>query len=190
MEADVSKVNPLVIQNGHLAQACSNPATRWVRDRRNEKGIARWLEREISGPQRSGGFALQPGLCGGEKSRHMAGSSQRRGAAARGIAVPKKSEPATCSSELIVPSQGNDHDVSPQLLRVRDHEHPLCTMMSCVWMYLRAAISFRACPAVLGVLKQSLSGLNRIPAASTVQSSVLRIGVHELIRTRQQSEKG
>jgi hypothetical protein len=61
-------------------------------------------------------------------------------------------------------------------------------MMSCVRMYLRAAISFRACPAVLGVLKQSLSGVNRIPAASTVQSWVLRIGVHELIRTRQQSD--
>jgi len=39
-------------------------------------------------------------------------------------------------------------------------------------MYLRAAISFRACPAVLTVLQPNLIGFDRIPAANTVQSWV------------------
>jgi len=55
-------------------------------------------------------------------------------------------------------------------------------------MYLRAAISFRACPVVLTVLQPNLIGFDRIPAANTVQSWVLRIGVHELSRPKQKAD--
>lgn len=80
--------------------------------------------------------------------------------------------------------QENGTVVSGQLVRVRDHEHSLTTMMSCVRMYLTAAISFRAGPAVLTVLQPNLIGFDRIPAAYTVPSWVLQIGIHELSRPK------
>ena len=100
----------------------------------------------------------------------------------------KKSEPEPTCAELIVHPQENSTGVNGELMRVRDHEHSLTTMISCVRMYLRAAISFRACPAVLTVLQPNLIGFDRIPAANTVQSWVLRIGVHELSRPKQKAD--
>ncbi len=55
-------------------------------------------------------------------------------------------------------------------------------------MCLQAATSFRACSGVLGLLKNRLAEFDSRPAANTVQSWLLRIGLYELQRPRQQAD--
>ena len=55
-------------------------------------------------------------------------------------------------------------------------------------MYLLGAISFRGCAVVVEVLQQDLPQFVRIPAPNTVQSWVLRIGLHELTRPKEHAD--
>ena len=52
-------------------------------------------------------------------------------------------------------------------------------------MFLRAAVSLRGCRAVVEVFQKYLPVFRGAPAASTVQSWLLRIGLHELSRPKE-----
>ena len=51
-------------------------------------------------------------------------------------------------------------------------------------MFLQAAVSLRGCRAVVEVFQKSLPPFRSAPAARTVQSWLLRIGLHELSRPK------
>lgn len=51
-----------------------------------------------------------------------------------------------------------------------------------------AAVSLRGCKAVVGVLQEYLPAFRDAPAASTVQSWLLRVGLHELSRPKQHAD--
>ena len=55
-------------------------------------------------------------------------------------------------------------------------------------MCISPATSFRACSSVLELLKDSLTVFDSRPAANTVQSWLLRIGLHELQRPREKAD--
>ena len=51
-------------------------------------------------------------------------------------------------------------------------------------MFLQGAVSLRGCRAIVRVLQKYLPPFRGAPAASTVQSWLLRIGLHELLRAK------
>lgn len=51
-------------------------------------------------------------------------------------------------------------------------------------MFLQAAVSLRGCRAIVRLLQKYLPSFRGAPAASTVQSWLLRIGLHELSRSK------
>lgn len=55
-------------------------------------------------------------------------------------------------------------------------------------IFREAAVSLRACQAVVRVLQDDLPAFRGAPAASTVQSWLLRLGLHELLRPKQQAD--
>lgn len=60
--------------------------------------------------------------------------------------------------------------------------------MRCVLIYLGGSISFRCCSAAIAVLRHDLPQFNRVPAPNTIQSWVLRIGLHELTRPKERAD--
>lgn len=55
-------------------------------------------------------------------------------------------------------------------------------------MCLKAATSFRGCSAVLDLIQNSLPQFDSRPAPNTVQSWLLRIGLHELLRPKERAD--
>ena len=55
-------------------------------------------------------------------------------------------------------------------------------------MALNAAVSFRGCSAVVGLLREFLPQFRAIPAPNTAESWLLRVGLHELQRPKEQAD--
>lgn len=57
-----------------------------------------------------------------------------------------------------------------------------------VRLALNAAVSFRGCSAVVGLLQDFLPQFHAIPAPNTAESWLLRLGLHELLRPKEQAD--
>lgn len=68
------------------------------------------------------------------------------------------------------------------------HVYALRTILCVLQMYLIGAISFRACSAIAEILGGHWPQPGRVPAANTVQSWLLRLGLYELERPKPQAE--
>jgi hypothetical protein len=55
-------------------------------------------------------------------------------------------------------------------------------------MFLKGAVSFRACSAVIELLQDFLPSFHDIPAPNTTQSWLLRLGLYELTRPKERAE--
>ena len=55
-------------------------------------------------------------------------------------------------------------------------------------MFMIGAVSFRGCRAVVQLLREFLPSFRGAPAPSTVQSWLLRLGLHELLRPKEQAD--
>lgn len=74
-----------------------------------------------------------------------------------------------------------------QLTRPADHIYATIEILNAVRIVLVAAVSFRACSAIIALRNPQEGQCNRAPAPNTVQSWVLRFGLYELIRIKEQA---
>lgn len=74
------------------------------------------------------------------------------------------------------------------LERPAHHVYALRTILCILQMYLIGAISFRACSAIAEILGCHWLQPGRVPAANTVQSWLLRLGLYELERPKPQAD--
>ena len=71
--------------------------------------------------------------------------------------------------------------------RPAGHQYSFEVIADFLLFVLKAATSFRGASACLNVIKQRL-GLERAPAPNTGESWLLRIGLHELTRPKEQAD--
>jgi hypothetical protein len=64
--------------------------------------------------------------------------------------------------------------------RLANHEYSVAAIFKAVVLYCNGAVSFHACSKVIACLKTELSDFHAIPAPNTIQSWLLRIGLHAL----------
>jgi len=72
--------------------------------------------------------------------------------------------------------------------RPANHVYPTQSMGLALQMFLQAAVSFRGCSAVVELVRGLLPQFPSVPAANTVQSWLLRVGLHELTRPKEQAD--
>lgn len=74
------------------------------------------------------------------------------------------------------------------MTRPANHAYPTQSIGLTLLMFLQAAVSFRGCSAVMELVRGLLPQFQAAPAANTVQSWLLRVGLHELTRPKEQAE--
>src|SRR4029077_18286161 len=74
------------------------------------------------------------------------------------------------------------------LLRAAHHTYSVWAMELMLRVVLDGAVGFRACSAVLGVMHKWFPQLPTVPAPNTVQSWLLRVGLHELQRPKEKAD--
>jgi hypothetical protein len=80
-------------------------------------------------------------------------------------------------------------EMSPTMsLRPANHTYSLSAIGLMVKMVLDGAVSFRACSAVVKLFREFLPPFPTAPAPNTAQSWLLRLGLHELQRPKEQAE--
>jgi hypothetical protein len=73
------------------------------------------------------------------------------------------------------------------LIRAAHHTYTVSAIELMLRMTLDSAIGFRACSAVLGVVHEWFPQLPTAAAANTIQSWLLRVGLHELQRPKEKA---
>lgn len=77
--------------------------------------------------------------------------------------------------------------VAAEVLPPAHHFYSAATIRWFLQFVLEAATSLRAASRVLGVLQDFLPGVSAVPAANTGQAWLLRLGLHELQRPKEQA---
>jgi hypothetical protein len=73
-------------------------------------------------------------------------------------------------------------------IRPAHHAYTADAIRLSVQMFLAGAVSFRGCSAVAGLLQQFVPLFRSVPAPNTVQSWLLRVGLHELVRPKDRAD--
>jgi hypothetical protein len=73
-------------------------------------------------------------------------------------------------------------------LRPAQHAYSAASICLTVRMSLNAALSFRGCSAVVELLREFLPQFRSVPAPNTGESWLLRLGLHELLRPKEQAD--
>lgn len=82
----------------------------------------------------------------------------------------------------------NKANEQPLAVRPANHSYTADAIGVTLRMFLDAAVSFRGCRAVVELLQPFLPQFRAAPAPSTVESWLLRLGLHELLRPKDKAD--
>jgi len=74
------------------------------------------------------------------------------------------------------------------MIRPANHAYAAQAIRLSLRMFLEGAVSFRGCSAVVELMREYLPSFQAAPAPNTAQSWLLRVGLHELTRPKDQAD--